>query len=485
MVRAPAGPGSPISPGGGLRRSDEDGEDRDDEDGSSDEDEDEEGSEDEAAHDPAGKQLLLFANHMNTMIANRAPKVSLTPAPPSHPVRKPEHPPVALVMPTRATTIGRVMNSSAGRFLTFALTLISFAAASAGLALWQEPERVLANEAVTVLLVTLLCALAMYTVLPALAKKAGMAPTERGVDWKPYFVCYRLSYCTAIPAFVCLAFGTGAKAGFGTAQGAPGQVSIGDLDRGSMNYFEASDGFVGLNLTKGIIETLRIGNHGTNFASRSSRFRDAELRINTEAFSDEVEPTVPPGAVKIYRVAPVFGKWSICAARFHMSVACLQQNPVVGWAISTTSSLCSSLYMVACKNPHPQLDPVYRCSTNPVYGSRHKGPIAGLCGRVTSPPREGAVDELSAILLEQGWPQATLPNMSQVWLDVSPDDCIAHPASCISTWDLMGNLGLGFAAITALCIMAPCALDCMVDRRIREARRFMDDIQKTNPKVLV
>jgi len=340
---------------------------------------------------------------------------------------------------------------------------------------------------VPVLIATLLCGVFMFTLLPALAKKAGMAPSDKGVDWKPYFVFYRLSFYTAIPAFFCLAFGQGSKAAFGEPQGPAGQVTILQLDKKSMNYFQASDGFVGLNLTKGVIETLQITTHGGDVAPRKSRFRDAELRINTEAFSEEVEPTLPPGALKTYRVAPVFGRWSLCAARFSMSVACLQTNPVVGWAVSTTYSLCSDLHMVACNNPRPVLDPVYQCasSSKPLRGSEQRGPVFGLCGRVATPPREGAVDELSAILLEEGWPQAALPNVSQVWLDVSPDECISRPEECIAKWDLVGSIGILFAALTGLCIVEPCVMDCVVDKRIRDARRFIEDVQKTNPKILV
>jgi len=117
-----------------------------------------------------------------------------------------------------------------------------------------------------------------------------------------------------------------------------------------------------------------------------------------------------------------------------------------------------------------------------VNGSRSRDPISGLCGRVAKPPPEAVLDELSAILLEEGWPNTGLPNISQAWLDVSPDDCIAHPQDCIEKWNLVGAIGLGFSGVTVLCTMWACVLDCVVDRRIRE-RSFFEDVQKvTAPK---
>ena len=49
-----------------------------------------------------------------------------------------------------------------------------------------------------------------------------------------------------------------------------------------------------LNLTKGITETLEKTVHNRN-VPRLSRYRDAEIVNNREPFSNEEEPTVPPG----------------------------------------------------------------------------------------------------------------------------------------------------------------------------------------------
>merc|ERR1719359_370333 len=108
-----------------------------------------------------------------------------------------------------------------------------------------------------------------------------------------------------------------------------GGLKLEGLQNTYWNYFELSDGFVALNLTKGITETLVPEEHGVKKHRRVSRFRDAELRINTEPYSDEVEPTETPGRLTTYRVAPVFSNWDACLARYRMSTACLQRNPIL------------------------------------------------------------------------------------------------------------------------------------------------------------
>merc|ERR1719221_544808 len=182
--------------------------------------------------------------------------------------------------------------------------------------------------------------------------------------------------------------GFGQRSAFGEAAGPPGGLKLGELSNDYWSYFEASDGFVGLNLTKGVIETLDKTVHGDADSERRSRFRDAELRINTEPFADVPEPTEPPNMITAYRIAPIFAAYAPCVARYKISGSCLARNPVQGWAISETRSLCSDLRMVACKPPKPLLEPVYGCS-DPGNAER-----VGLCGRIIQPPFEEVIDEL-------------------------------------------------------------------------------------------
>lgn len=265
-----------------------------------------------------------------------------------------------------------------------------------------------------------------------------------------------------------------------------------DLEPGSLHYFEAKDGFVALNLTKGVLETVQITEHGTGddpqdpYTKRRSRFRDAEFRINKEPYSDVPEPTVPPGMVKIYRVAPIFQKWDTCLTRYRISPACLRQNSVVGWAFAETHSFCSDIAMVSCASPIPVLDPVYKCSSaSPIHGEAYTGGDAvGLCGRIREPPEPAAMDELGSILLLDGWPAVSLPNETHVWVNVYEDACISDPQTCLSNWDTIGSVGVVFAAITVICILVPAYLDIRIDARIRNARAFFEESQMHRPKMI-
>jgi len=313
-----------------------------------------------------------------------------------------------------------------------------------------------------------------------------MAPSANGVDWKPYLVCYRFAFLTAAPSFALMALGYGAERGFGEAQGPVGEVRIAQLEKASLKYFEAADGFVALNLTKGVYETLHPMSHGTPEAIRRSRFRDAMLRINPKPANHVPEPTKPPGMLRLFRIAPVLSTWAACATEYAVEPSCFVENPIVGWALAKSSSLCTQLSMVACRPPQPTLNPMYQCSSaSSMNGSSVKGPVSGLCGRAVKVPPKPVVDEFAAILISEGWPRSALPNTTHVWLDVSPDKCIADPAGCASTWQNLGYVGLCFTVATVCCVLIPCFLDCIVDKRIREALQYYSASTKPTARAAI
>jgi hypothetical protein len=245
------------------------------------------------------------------------------------------------------------------------------------------------------------------------------------------------------------------------------------LERASQKHFRANDGFVALNLTKGITETLPITNH-SDAVPRQSRFRDAQIVNNREPFSDEVEPTVPPGFQENYRIAPVFARWAPCVTRYRISAGCLKQNEVVGWAFATSRALCTNLRMVACRQMSPQLNPLYKCATDKIVGKEHKAPVQGLCGRSVDPPIDEVIDELKALLLLDGWPEETMPNSTQGWYNVWPDECISNQQECESSWSMYESIALALGGITSLMAIAPVFIDCYVDARIRAAQSFAE-----------
>ena len=187
--------------------------------------------------------------------------------------------------------------------------------------------------------------------------------------------------------------------------------------------------------------------------------------------------------METYRIAPVFLQWAPCTTRYRrlagpvvpfslflgsrfpslkmtvtnqkkvcpddnkvtgllrISAGCLNQNQVVGWAMAQSRALCTNLRMVSCRQQNPLLDPIYRCSSNATKGAVYKGSIQGLCGRSVPPPNPQVIDELSALLLLDGWPESRLPNVSHGWYDVWPEACVHNSAGCRAHWALLENLG--------------------------------------------
>lgn len=429
--------------------------------------EDDDERESRALMKASGMTKELIKTQLNRLSqGSLRPKVPQEPAPASEWHRANQRVPAALLLPPAPTVIDRFLGSSIGRGFTFLFTLFCFLTAIICLLIWEEPERQ-ADGDMFPAATGLAAVLAMYILVPNIARRADMAPSPQGADWKPYLALYRCSFILAIPALLCLGFGYGAQAGFGLAS--PG-LSMAELTPDSLRYFQVGDGYVALNLTKGISETRTYLVHGAEGAMRRSRFRDAELRINREPFADIPEPTIPPGFLRLVRVAPIFAEWTECVTKYQISITCLNDNPVVGWAVTETKSLCTTMGMVSCRPPETRLEPVYLCGSTPVYGIVEKGPVKALCGRVRRPPCPEVLDELKAVLMLDGWKDEHLPNASTVWVNVDHDPCIDRPQDCLLAWSAIGAVGAVFSVLTLASILIPCFLDCRVDDQIRRAR---------------
>lgn len=408
----------------------------------------------------------------------KRPDIPETPAWPEAPPHTARIPTRLLQPVVRNNALLRAINSTLGRSFVFFATLALFVFVSQGIVDFQDPVQQLNGEHWPLMLASFFALAVLYTCIPMLSEKAGMHPTKTG--WKPYMALYRCAFLTGIPALCCLALGHGSAKAFGVRDGEAGATTIEALERASSRYFEASDGFVALNLTKGVSLTLNRLEHGNADVRRISRYRDSQLLINREPYTGLTEPTVAPGMVDMMVVAPIFSQWQSCASRYQISANCLMKSPPVGWAITTTDSLCNSLQMISCKPAEPRLDPVYQCSSSPIRGQQRTLPVAGLCGRVILPPLPEVIDELGAILLQDGWPKATLPNASQVWVDVAPDECINQPSVCLERWNLIGTFGVVFAVITGILVLIPAAIDYFIDENIRAARRFYESSKHHN-----
>jgi len=89
-------------------------------------------------------------------------------------------------------------------------------------------------------------------------------------------------------------------------------------------------------------------------------------------------------------------------------------------------------------------------------------------------PQPAVIDELSALLLQDGWPANSMPNASQPWIDVTPDECISQPGVCKAHWDTLGLAGTLLSVVVFLCILIPAGMDWKVDRQIREVRSYWE-----------
>ncbi|CAE8635643.1 unnamed protein product [Polarella glacialis] len=261
-------------------------------------------------------------------------QVPRTPAPPQSPRRSKKIIPAELIKPVAQSELERYANSTFGRGATFTLTAVVFGCVIAGLISWNDPQRWISGEAIPIALGTMAAIVALYTTMPAMARVAGLMPSETGVDWKPYFVFYRCAFFFSIPALVFTFLGPGAKVGFGLPQGGIETVTLAELELGSYKYFRASNGFVALNLTKGISETLQRAEHNP-FVPRISRYRDSELVTNREAFSEfsdqsrryplgfrRCDPISNFGCVMIRVLDPVADGFGVGVCDFDFRITC-------------------------------------------------------------------------------------------------------------------------------------------------------------------
>lgn len=364
------------------------------------------------------------------------------------------------------------LNSTCGRFLIMCLTLLVFALCCIGVTEWNEPEKRVKQESVFVLFGTIGGILFMYAVIPQMSRNAGMVSSD---SWKPYFTCYRLSYLFAMPALICLGLGYGKISSFGTSPGS--DTSIVDLKADRVGqHFILRDGFVGTNLTKSLVRTLNLHEHGD--PPKTSRYQQAEylLRDERQDFLEQgIEmPTLPPDTRTQYLIAPVFQNWEKCVTRQRISTLCVENNPIVAWAMAKTESLCGELGMLACKMEEPILDPVYHCSSaDRMFKSsdNREGSYEGLCGRTIAPPDDPVIEQFLDIMRGEGWTDDRFPTQ-QLWIDVAYEECIGRPDECQSGWELVGLIGIILASLTGFCILATMVLDCQTDRQIRRARMW-------------
>lgn len=377
----------------------------------------------------------------------------------------------------RSSYLDRFLNSTSGRFFVFACTLGFMNLGIYGFVNYNRPSFREPGLSFYYSILAFIIFATTFTI-PLLAPRAGMNAAESG--WKPYLVLWRLGLFLGLPACYLQVSGDGQQNAWGEPAGVLGEIKVTEIENVFWNYFETSNGFVALNLTKGIVETLAPAEHGVKKHRRISRYRDAELRINREPYSDVPEPTETPGRLATYRLAPIFESWAPCVTNYRISARCLRRNPVKAWAVSKSTSICSSYKSVGCRPPKPFLEPVYNCGNGKggTPGASTTMPMDGFCGHVTSPPPEGAIDELSALLLYDAWPKIALPKPDTLWLNVDPDPCISDPDACKAMWSTLTFAGFALQMLGNAMVVVAAFLDLRVDGQIRKARKLFLDEQR-------
>lgn len=390
------------------------------------------------------------------------------------------------------------MNSTTGRFCVFMTTLANFGAVCMGVIYWNTPAyREIGGATVLVLVATILGTFSLHTLLPICAARAGMGTRMGQGNWKPYLCCYRLTYLLMIPSICCLGLGYGQMISFGEVEtldpavreqkvieqrqtGLLGiLIGIEDVKAKRVgNFFQVNNGFVALNLTKSVVKTLgaydRVAKDGKKL--QPSKYQEVEY-FEPEEESQQIAP-LPPDTRMQFVVAPVFRRWQSCLTRFRTTSRCIEENPIVAWAVVATETPCSDLGSVSCQIERPVLDPIYNCQqemdhnlkdSKVRYGQTTMGYIGQLCGRVAAPAPLLVREEFFSLYERDGWKDAS---KTTLWIDVTPDGCIADYKGCKARWELLGFVGVLLGAFVGGFMVFSIWADCYVDLKLREAKVY-------------
>ena len=121
------------------------------------------------------------------------------PAPPQSPGRTKKAIPNDFLVAKPKSALERTLNSTLGRSLTILVTVVNFVLLVWMTTIWNSPLMWLSGQALPVATLTFLVGTHFYTAVPLLASYSGLMVPETGVDWKTYFVLYRMSYFTSVP----------------------------------------------------------------------------------------------------------------------------------------------------------------------------------------------------------------------------------------------------------------------------------------------
>ena len=269
---------------------------------------------------------------------------------------------------------------------------------------------------------------------------------------------FDLSLITSFLAILLLAMGWGSVTAMSdqvlstsTASLTSGQIQTG-------NALFLNDGYVALNHSVGVIQTLR------KYPLQSWDSLNRDSSGNASYFSEVMVVGSNLTNVKdlhvdirgIYTVAPVLQSKPDCLVDSNpISSKCADTITILGWAFTQSSSLCTTLGMSVCSQSDPLiLHPQYDCNKN-----------NGLCAVVTSQPADEVVSNIMSRFAANNWPKST----TGLWLQVnSLSTCDTDPATCTAIYSVIGSFGVCVAVLSLVLMVTVFHLDVRMDDLISD-----------------
>lgn len=279
-----------------------------------------------------------------------------------------------------------LLANSIGRTIFFFLTLTLFGGTCAGFTLRNLPSLSSPNS----LLLTMftLAAAAIFFSLPVFAEHAGIGVFD--ANWKPFAHFFRLAFLCAIPAVIFITLGLGGSVAGGgdvlmSARTMKDMQAVADNDVPARvgDAFALDDGFIALNQTKALVETVFVSAMGTKKPQvrEGVEFEKPTHFVPVDFFQaeDPLAPPPPPlpnDMIGMYVIAPIFESWQVCLTRAEMTNICMIDNNLLGFAYAEIETWCRWFKIMGCKVG------MYRVSCEVLgilFGGRGIGVYLELC----------------------------------------------------------------------------------------------------------
>jgi hypothetical protein len=262
------------------------------------------------------------------------------------------------------------------------------------------------------------------------------------------------------------------------------------------DYFESSDGFIGFNLSKSVIQTMNpypIEPTDTLFSGISNPITDqifgAENVTYTNLFVSEYPLFEGSGellyedVVSRWTVAPIFQSRSPCLEGYApIHITCMVSNKILGWVFATDSgSFCRSIHSTACDiegQTDNRLSPFY-----PEPFDTSTPPSVGISGIISSSPPAYIVEAVRRRYVADGWPiDVDLSNyptgMPNLWIQAVPN-IVTKMDNMKASFNVFKYVSIFLMSLAGLLILIAFVLDLRTDllvvRLIEQQREVLNE----------